>query len=93
MTTQVRQQSLISEFFTGIGRQGHDEAANSAVSARTSYDHLAFCDQRGGRGGGSLPQIGELFLEKLGKVTQPVTRCGNVEVDEIPFCAPGPRLR
>ena len=40
-----------------------------------------------------VTQIGELFLEKLKKVTQPVTRCGNVEVDEIPFCAPGPRLR
>src|SRR5947208_16741879 len=35
-----------------------------------------------------VTQIGELFLEKLKKVTQPVTRCGNVEVDEIPFCAP-----
>ena len=40
-----------------------------------------------------VTQIGELFLEKLKKVTQPVTRCGDVEVDEIPFCAPGPRLR
>src|SRR6266516_164042 len=35
-----------------------------------------------------VTQIGELFLEKLKKVTQPVTRCGNVEVDEIPFGAP-----
>ena len=40
-----------------------------------------------------VTHISELFLEKLNKLTQPVTRRGNVEVDEIPFCAPGPRLR
>ncbi len=35
-----------------------------------------------------VTHISELFLEKLNKLTQPVTRRGNVEVDEIPFGAP-----
>ncbi|PYU92894.1 MAG: hypothetical protein DMG08_11520 [Acidobacteria bacterium] len=70
----------------------HDRGGNQHIRCGVFFDVL---EVRQGfeQVNAVVTQIGELFLEKLKKVTQPVTRCGNVEVDEIPFCAPGPRLR